>query len=289
VPRLTFLVAMLLLGSAAPAHADGKHFLWRVSKGGESLYIAGSVHALRPSDYPLPAVMEQAFSGSAGLVEELDLNQVNQEDTQAQVMQLGSYPSGQGLQSALPPALYQRLTKAADQDGLYMATLDKFKPWLVSITLLEAQLMRSGFEASDGADQHFAVEAQATHKPVIGLEQMQYQLGLLAGFSAADQQALLLQALDESTGFDAEMQQMIDAWHTGDTATLEKLLTQEFSGYPEVYKTMLVSRNQAWAPRLEALMAGGKQYFVIVGALHLVGPDGLLQRFKKDGYNVEQL
>lgn len=289
MPRLILLVALLLLGSAPQAHADGKHFLWRVSKGGESLYLAGSVHVLRPSDYPLPAVMEQAFSGSAGLVEELDLNQVDQEDTQAQVMQLGSYPPGQGLQSALSPALYERLTKIASQDGLDMATLDRFKPWLVSITLLEAQLMRSGYDAGDGADQHFAAEAQATHKPVIGLEQMQYQLGLLAGLSAADQQALLLQSLDESTGFDAEMQQMIGAWHTGDVAALEKLLTQEFSGYPEVYKTVLVSRNQAWAPRLEALMASGKQYFVIVGALHLVGPDGLLQRFKKDGFNVEQL
>lgn len=289
MPRLTFLVALLLLCSADPAQADGKHFLWRVSKGGESLYLAGSVHVLRPGDYPLPAVMEQAFSGSAGLVEELDLNQVDQEDTQIQVMQLGSYPPGQSLKDTLPPALYQRLTKTAVEDRLDMTTLDRLKPWLVSITLLEAQLMRSGYDAGDGADQHFAAEAQAAHKPVIGLEQMQYQLGLLAGLSTADQQALLLQSLDESTGFDAEMQQMIGAWHTGDADTLEKLLKQEFSGYPEVYKTVLVSRNQAWAPRLEALMANGKRYFVVVGALHLVGPDGLLQRFRKDGYTVEQL
>lgn len=287
--RLNLLAALWLLCSAIPAHADSKHFLWRVSKGSESLYLAGSVHVLRPNDYPLPAVMEQAFSGSAGLVEELDLNQANQEDTQLQVMQLGSYPPGQSLKDTLPPAIYQRLTKAAVEDRLDMTTLDRFRPWLVSITLLEAQLMRSGYEAGDGADLHFSAEAEATHKPVIGLEQMQYQLGLLAGLSAADQQALLLQSLDESAGFDAEMQQMIGAWHTGDAATLEKLLTQEFSGYPEVYKTVLVSRNQAWAPRLEALMASGKQYFVIVGALHLVGPDGLLQRFKKDGYTVEQL
>ncbi|HEU5398322.1 MAG TPA: TraB/GumN family protein [Gammaproteobacteria bacterium] len=287
--RLTFSAALLLLSCAASAHADGRHFLWRVTKGGESLYIAGSVHVLRPSDYPLPVIMEQAFSRSAGLVEELDLNQVNQEDTQVRVMQLGSYPSGQSLQGALPPALYQRLTKTAEADHLDMAILDRFKPWLVSVTLLDAQLMKSGYAAGDGADLHFAAEAQATHKPVIGLEQMQYQLGLLAGLSAADQQALLQQALDENADFDAEMQQMIGAWHTGDTATLERLLTREFSGYPEVYKTVLVSRNQAWAPRLEALIASGKQYFVIVGALHLVGPDGLLQRFKKDGYTVEQL
>ena len=82
---------------------------------------------------------------------------------------------------------------------------------------------------------------------------------------------------------------MISAWHTGDTAVLEKTFNQDFGGYPDIYKAVLVTRNQAWAPKLEALLASGKQYFVIVGALHLVGPDGLLARFKKDGYTVEQL
>lgn len=289
MPRLSLFAALLVLSSTAPAHADGKHFLWRVSKGADSLYIAGSVHALRPSDYPLPAVMEEAFSSSAGLVEELDLTQVNPEDTQLEVMQLGSYPDDQSLKTALPPALYQDVAKRAAEQGLDMETLDRFKPWLVSITLLDAELMKSGYAASDGADLHFADEAQAVHKPVIGLEEMKYQLSLLAGLPDADQVALVQQALDESTGFDTEMQQMIGAWHSGDTAVLDKIMSQEFQGYPEVYRTVLVSRNQAWAPKLESLMGSGKQYFVIVGALHLVGPDGLLARFQKDGYKVEQL
>jgi hypothetical protein len=170
-----------------------------------------------------------------------------------------------------------------------MEILDRFKPWLVSITLLDAEVMRSGYAAGDGADQHFAGEAQAANKPVIGLEEMKYQLGLLAALPDADQVALVQQALDESTDFDKEMQQMISAWHSGDTAVLDQIMTQEFKGYPEVYRSVLVSRNQAWAPKLESLMASGKQYFVMVGALHLVGPDGLLARFKKDGYTVEQL
>lgn len=288
MPRLA-LVATLLLISVAPAHADGKHFLWRVSKGADSLYIAGSVHVLKPSDYPLPAVMEQAFSGSAGLVEEIDLIQVNQEDTQLEVMQLGSYPGDQSLKGALPSALYQEVAKRAGEEGIPMDVLDRYKPWLVSLSLLDAQLAKSGYAAGDGADMHFAGEAQAGHKPVIGLEDMRYQLGLLAGLSGPDQVALVQQTLDEGTGFDAEMQQMIGAWHSGDTQVLEKLMSQEFAGYPEVYRTVLVSRNAAWVPKLESLMGSGKQYFVIVGALHLVGPDGLLQRFKKDGYTVEQL
>ncbi|HEV7164621.1 MAG: TraB/GumN family protein [Gammaproteobacteria bacterium] len=286
--RLSILAALLLF-VATPAHADGKHFLWRVSKGGDALYLAGSVHVLKPSDYPLPPVMEQAFSGSAGLVEEIDLASVDPESTQLDVLRLGNYPAGQTLQSALPPDVYKKVAKQAGDLGIDMAVLDNLKPWLVSITLLEAQLAKSGYAADDGADIHFANEAKAQNKPVTGLEQMEYQLGLLAGLPDQAQQALLLQAVDESTDFDTEMQQMISAWHTGDTAVLEKTLNQDFGGYPDIYKAVLVTRNQAWAPKLEALLASGKQYFVIVGALHLVGPDGLLARFKKDGYTVEQL
>jgi len=287
---LAALCAVLLLIMAWPAaQADGKHFLWRGSKGGNSLYLAGSVHVLRPSDYPLPPVMERAFSGSVGLVEEIDLADMDAEGMQMGMLKAGGYQDGRDLKSVLPADEYQKVAKRAADEGLDMDMLDGLKPWLVSLMLLDAQLAKSGYAAEDGADMHFAGEATVQHKPVIGLEQPDYQIGLLAGLSDKDQEVLLQQALDESTGFDAEMQQMLAAWHSGDTAVLEKELTREFGGYPEVYRALIVARNQAWMPKLEALLADGKQYFVIVGALHLVGPDGLLQQFRKEGYTVEQL
>jgi len=284
----TALLALALL-STFPAHADGKHFLWRVSKGGDSLYLAGSVHVLRSADYPLPPVMEQAFAGSAGLVEEIDLADLDAESMQLDMIRSGSYQDGKTLQSALPPELYQKLVKTAEAESLDMEVLSGLKPWLASLMLMDAELARAGYDPADGADMHFATEAKVQHKPVTGLEQPQYQISLFAGLSEHDQLGLVRQTLDETTSFEAEMQQMIAAWHAGDTAALDKDLTQEFGGYPEVYQAMLVKRNQAWMPKLKALMAGGKPYFVIVGALHLVGPDGLLQQFKKEGYTVEQL
>lgn len=288
MPRFLMLVAALLF-AAAPAHADGKHFLWRVSKGGNRMYIGGAVHVLRPGDYPLPAVMEQAFNSSTGLVEEIDLADMDSEGMQMDMLNAGRYPDGRSLQGVLPPDLYQKLVKAAGADGLDMSVLDGLKPWLASLMLLDAQLAKSGYDPQNGVDLHFAGEATAEQKPVTGLEQPQDQIGMLAGLSDKDQLALLQQALDESSGFDAEMQQMIAAWHSGDTGALDQDLTQEFGGYPEVYRTLLVNRNRAWMPKLEALLASGGQYFVVVGALHLVGPDGLLAQFKKDGYTVEQL
>jgi uncharacterized protein YbaP (TraB family) len=283
------IFAALLLSMAGPVRADGKHFLWRVNKGPDVMYLAGSVHVLRPSDYPLPAIMEQAFSASAGLVEEIDLADLDAENMQLQMLQSGGYQDGRTLRSSVPPDVYQKVVQRAHEEGLDMAMVDGLKPWLVSIMLLDTELAKSGYAASDGADLHFASEARAGNKPVIGLEQMQYQIEMLAGLSDKAQQTLLQQSLEESTSFDAEMQGMLTAWHTGDTMALEKDLTQEFGGYPDIYQAILVTRNQAWMPKLETLLGSGKQYFVVVGALHLVGPDGLLARFKKDGYTVEQL
>jgi len=288
MPRFLMLIAALLF-IAVPAHADDRHFLWRVSKSGDSMYIAGSVHVLRASDYPLPAVMEQAFSSSAGLVEEIDLADLDPEGMQMDMLKSGGYQDGRTLQSVLPPDLYQKLMKAAGADGLDMSMLEGLRPWFASLMLLDAQLAKSGYDPENGADMHFAGEATAQHKPVTGLEQPADQIRILSQLSDKDQLDLLQQALDESTSFDDEMQQMIAAWHSGDTGALDKDLTQEFGGYPEVYQTLLVDRNRAWLPKLEEMLASGKQYFVIVGALHLVGPDGLLQQFKNAGYTVEQL
>ena len=43
-----------------------------------------------------------------------------------------------------------------------------------------------------------------------------------------------------------------------------------------MYQRLLVDRNRNWLPKIEALFARPGRAFVVVGAAHLVGPDGLL-------------
>lgn len=287
--RRLLILVLLSLFCCDTALADGKHFLWRVSKEGHVMYVAGSVHVLRPEDYPLPPVMESLFRSSAGLVEEIDLTHFDAEGAQLQMMKIGAYPPGQSLKTALPPATYARVKTLAEKQKVDMEMLEPMRPWLASIVLLDNQLVQAGFDSASGVDIHFADEAEGLKKPVIGLEQASYQLGLLAKLPDKAQQDMLLQSLDDAAGLDKDMQKLLGAWHAGDTAALEQELHQEFDPYPEVYKSVVVDRNQAWIPKLESLAISGKQYFVVVGALHLVGPDGLLARFQKDGFKVEQL
>lgn len=271
------------------ARAEGKHFLWRVSRGDHVLYILGSVHVLRAADYPLPAAMEDVLRNSDTLVEEIDLAHFDAESASLEMMRAGSYPQGESLKSSLTPSVYQKVADGARKLGLDATQLDAFRPWFASITVEEAQLQKAGFDPAEGVDQHFAAEAEAQHKQIMGLEDPEYQIGLMAKLPDNLQQDMLLQSLSEAASLDTELRVLLDAWRDGDVAALEKILKEDFGDYPEVYRTVVADRNRAWTPRLEALLKDDRRYFVVVGALHLVGPDGLLARFQKDGYTVEQL
>jgi hypothetical protein len=290
MPRIAAVAALLLCSfCVAASAADDRHFLWRVSKGDAQIYIAGSIHVLRPSDYPLPDIMESTFKDSAGLVEEIDLSHFDPESAQMQMMQMGSYPDGQSLATQLPPDLYRRVTALAKEQKVDMAMINPMKPWLASIVLLDNQLVKQGFDATSGVDIHFADEAEAMHKSVTGLETAQFQLGMLAKLPDQAQQTMLVQSLEDASSADKEMQTMMGAWRRGDITMLDKELQSEFGPYPDIYQVILVQRNRSWIPKLEALSASGKRYFVVVGALHLIGADGVLTLMQKDGYKIEQL
>ena len=265
------------------------HFIWRVSKARTLLYLVGSIHTLNPDDYPLPKVMESAFRKAHALVEEINLTDVDPTLVDREALKLGAYPHGKSLQTELPPKVYQQVSANARKLGIDMQRLDRLQPWLGSIAVLDMQLKQANFNASDGVDHHFADEAQITGKPVIGLETTRYQLELLDRLPAKAQQTMLLDSLQQAAKFDAEVYALIGAWRKGDAAGLNKILQQDFADNPLAYQRLIVDRNRAWFPRLERLARSGRIYFVVVGAAHLVGPDGLLVRFKKAGYRVQQL
>jgi len=79
------------------------------------------------------------------------------------------------------------------------------------------------------------------------------------------------------------------AWKTGDTGAIEKVVLSDLKSEPQMYQRLLVDRNRAWLPKIEALFARPKPAFVVVGAAHLVGTDGLITMLRAKGYIVTQL
>jgi uncharacterized protein YbaP (TraB family) len=61
--------------------------------------------------------------------------------------------------------------------------------------------------------------------------------------------------------------------------------------YPQLYRHINVERNDAWVPKLEQRLRdpGKDDTLVVVGALHLLGSDGVVEKLRAKGYRVERI
>lgn len=277
----------LLLWLLLPLNAMADPAFYRISKGSEQHWLLGSIHAGKSSLYPLPDPVERAWQQSRALVMEVDMTHISQ----AQWQEMGAITrlvDGKTLKDHLPMDLYRRTLIAAGQNGLTESMLAPLRPWFAAITLTQAALERTGYRGEFGVDQHFARRANDGGKPIVGLETLLEQLGYLA--SVGDNQTLMLEStLDElpelKTGFDAVMK----AWQEGDQATLINLLKEEMAP-PKLQawleQTLLAERNRNWVKKWPDLP---DESFIVVGALHLYGEQGLLALLEQQGWRITPL
>ena len=81
---------------------------------------------------------------------------------------------------------------------------------------------------------------------------------------------------------------MLSAWRRGDSKALADLLAEGFEQYPDLYRPLTVDRNRRWVPQVEALLDDREDYLVIVGTLHLVGKDSLIDLLEGKGHKISQ-
>ena len=287
--RGILVAALAVTLASAGAGAAGKNFLWKATKGPSTLYLVGSVHLLTKDYYPLDPALETAFKDSDTVVEEVDLGEMMATENQLSLLMEGMLPSGQSLDKILSPATYALVSKRIDSLGLPVEPLKRLKPWLLAITLLGMEWQKAGFEAELGLDKHFYDLSMAAKKPVQGLETVAFQISRFDEMTSDEQERLLAETLKELDTQQAEVTRLADAWKAGDAATVERIVLQDLKSDPRLYQRMLVDRNRDWLPKIEALVARGRRPFVVVGAAHLVGADGLLAMLRARGFTIEQL
>lgn len=281
------VVAIALSGTlAAQAPASGKSFLWKVESGSGVLYLAGSVHALNQSVYPLGAAFQRAFDASGALVEEIDLG--NALASAPLLLGKGMYQDGQTFDRAVSRETAALVATRLKDTPMAMELIRPMKPWMVNVMLTAMQLEQSGLDAGLGLDKHFFDRAAGTGKEIIALETAESQIDRMDRMPIAVQEQMLrgtLRGLDARGG---ALDTIIAAWTRGDVASLERTLLAEFAGLPAAYQSLLVERNRNWMPQMDACLARRSPCFVVVGAAHLVGPDGLIALLQRKGYRVEQ-
>ena len=285
--RIAAALSLALLVTAQAAEA--KAFAWKASGKGGTIYLMGSIHVMSASFYPLNPALEAAFKDSDLLVEEVDMAEMLDPMAQMAMLTRGMLPSGQSLDTMLAPATLALVKKVTGDLGADGGPLMRFKPWMLAIALQGLELAKAGFDPALGLDQHFYEQAKAGGRAVQGLETVEFQISRFDGMTLEQQDRMLAETLKELATETATVGKLGDAWKAGDVATLERIALADLKSDPVMYQRLLVERNRNWMPKIEALFARRGRALVVVGAAHLIGPDGVIAMLKAKGYTVEQL
>lgn len=280
--RLTAFIALLL--SAPMASADP--LLYRVDDQDSTVWILGSVHALQADDYPLGDAIESAYAESDRVVLEVDPAELQPLQMQAVILPLAANEDGRVLKDWFRDPEYARLRREIGEMGLSVEQFAAFEPWFVALQLFAFNLARFGYAASEGVDTHFAARAVADGKQTSGLETAREQLQLFDNLPAGTQKTFLFDTLEESNRFREEMERLVSLWRGGDAAALENLIDEEFANDPELRDAMLAERNRKWIDDIAAYLGKPGGTLVIVGALHLVGDQGVVELLESRGHDV---
>ena len=157
------------------------------------------------------------------------------------------------------------------------------------MTLVEFEWQKAGFDAALGLDKHFHDRAKVDGKAVQGLETVEFQVSLFDQMTADDQERMLANSLEEHRHRTGQRDQAHQRLESRRCATVERIMLDDVKTIPRCINDSSSDRNRTWLPKLEALFSRAGHAFVVVGAAHLVGPDGLLATLRAKGYQVDQL
>jgi uncharacterized protein YbaP (TraB family) len=282
------MAAAAVANTAAQPRSATRSFMWKATRQQGAVYLVGSVHMLTKDFYPLAAPIEAGFKDSDLLVEEVDLAEMLAPDQQFSLLARGMLPAGQTLDKVVSPATMALVNARVGSLGMPASALQQFKPWFLAMTLMAVEWEKAGFDAALGLDKHFYDRAQTEGKTVQGLETTEYQISRFDGMAMTQQDRFLAESLKDLDAEKASVQKIADAWKAGDLPTLERLVLQDVKDDQFMYQRLLVERNRNWLPKIEALFARRGRAFIVVGAAHLVGPDGLIAMLKAKGARVDQ-
>lgn len=267
---------------------DSSHILWKIQSPQNTIYLAGSIHVMQKVDYPLDQAFDRAFQHSSRVIFEVDLDGLSSPSAQMNMLRKGLYLNGESLPKVLPPESYATAKTGLAELGQQIEDFHRMKPWMVATAVMAVELQKLGFDSAYGVDRHFFEKAKAAGKHIQGLETVEFQLNLFDQLSPSTQEQFLLQTLEELKNLSTQVRDMIQAWKQGHAQQLETLLAG-MADYPELNQALVLNRNQAWLPYMEQALQEREPVFIVVGALHLLGKDGLVEALKAKGYGVQQL
>jgi uncharacterized protein YbaP (TraB family) len=267
-----------------------KSFLWRVRSATNTVYVLGSLHLAKKEIYPLHQKIENAFERSEILVVEANVNDIKKMDVQ-KLMESAFYPPQDTLEKHVSIENYEWVKKEINKFGISAELINKQRPWFLSMTLVALESLKLGLDPNLGIDKYFLSKAEGKKK-ILELESLDYQIELLSNLSDKDQELFLLYTLKDLNIMEQELNQLTQTWISGDTQAMESILTRSVSEdkrLSPIFEKLIYERNRKMVSKIEDFLRTKETHFVIVGAGHLVGNQGIIGLLKGKGYLVEQL
>ena len=299
--RLTFALALVLCATACGRKEDkaveaeafvsdgaGDGSVW-VADGGDKggrLFLCGTIHILREDDYPLAPGYEAAYMYSDKIVLELPPGAASGPELSRKMAQIGMYSADAALEANVSPEAWQKVKEWGKKRGLDASSLNRYRPWFVSLIMTATEYSVLGARPDLGVDTHFEKRAKEDGKPGEGLETAEFQIQLFASLSDQQQRELLDQTLNEVSTVAVEYEKMISAWKHGDLGKLQEMLFREAEKHPDLMNKFLIARNLMWIDRLDTMLKNGEKVMVLVGTGHMTGDSGLLELLRQRGHRV---
>lgn len=283
------LAALVLFAACAIAPARDTTSVWSIKGNRNTVYLAGSVHALPKDHADFSPQLEQAYAAAKVVIMEVDLDDMDPLEAMQFVTLRGTLPQDQSLADLVGADHYARVNRTAQSLDVPEIVIARLEPWAAAMVLTQFALQKSGFDPQLGIDMQIVERARADGKPVEGLETVIDQLSIFDARSMEEQTRFLIESVDDMSTLEGDLARLVSAWRAGDLRSLEKEVRKERAHAPGLYDELLGARNRKWLPQIVALLDDDRDHLVVVGTLHFVGRDGLLALLKRAGHKPEPL
>jgi uncharacterized protein YbaP (TraB family) len=274
----------------APAFAQGHGpALWKVSGAETSIYIFGSVHALKPGTVWLSEDLHRKISSATAVYMEVSAEEQQPEVLVRLIRRYGLLSQGDSLKKHLPDNIYVKLGAALGQLGVPESAYDRFKPWTADMVYTSSKFDQAGYSPKAGVEATILGVARAGHVPVEGLETAEFQIALLSSLTEPEVIEMLKDDLVDKDQIATVMGRLTASWSSGDVNDLATFFAEDTGADPELRRKMFTDRNASWVVKIRAIMDKPGNYVVVVGAGHLVGPESLIALLQKAGVPVERV
>ena len=284
--KKSFSIVLLFIFSITMSYAQSS--VWKISKKRNTTYLAGSIHILSEDDYPLPEEFDKAYSKADLLVFEADIIKMEDQSFVQKMMAMSMYTDDRTLQSVLSEDTYNELKVLAIKMNLPIEQMNIFKPSFVLLMVTVSKMQQMGMN-TEGVDKHFLSKALNDSLELEFFETPEEQLQMITGMGEGNEDQFVAYSLRDMQHMEEDLTQLVSDWRDGSSEKMIEQIQETKKDYPNFYKSLLVDRNNNWLPKIEQYLESKTTELIIVGAMHLHGPEGVLALLKDKGYKVAQV